>query len=124
MFKYVYNLCRYYDQLVAVEAKLPFTEDQVRISFTWYDAFAKGSMLSGKPKLNISLGSFEKACMLFNIAALQSQVASVQSRETDEGQKLSAKLFQVILGLIMNDSMDGFSYATSMSHRPLGPCID
>lgn len=34
-------------------------------------------------------------CLLFNIAALQSQVASVQSRETDDGLKLSAKLFQV-----------------------------
>ena len=81
--------------MIAVEAKLPITEDQVRVSFTWYDAFAKGSMLGGKPKLSIALGAFEKACLLFNIAAIQSQVASVQSKETDEGLKLSAKLFQV-----------------------------
>jgi len=80
---------------VSVEAKLPFTENQVRVNFTWYDAFAKGTLLSGRPKLTIASGSFEKTCMLFNIAALQSQVASVQSKETDEGLKLSAKLFQV-----------------------------
>ena len=87
--------CRYYDQFVAVETKLPFTEDQVRVNFQWYDAFEKGTLLSGRPKLNIAQGSFEKACLLFNIAAIQSQVASVQSKETDEGLKLSAKLFQV-----------------------------
>ena len=86
---------RYYDQFVAVETKLPFTEDQVRVNFQWYDAFEKGTLLSGRPKLNIAQGSFEKACLLFNIAAIQSQVASVQSKETDEGLKLSAKLFQV-----------------------------
>jgi len=78
-----------------LESKLPFTEDQVRVSFTWYDAFAKGSLLGGRPKLNIALGSFEKACLLFNIAAIQSRVAQVQSRDNDEGLKLSAKLFQV-----------------------------
>lgn len=80
---------------MAVESKLPFTEDQVRVSFTWYDAFAKGTFVSGKPKLSIASGAYEKVCILFNIAAIQSQVASVQSRETDEGLKLSAKLFQV-----------------------------
>ena len=87
---------RYYDQFVAVEKKLPFTEDQVRVDFTWYDSFMKSSLLSSRPKLKIALGSFEKAAILFNIAALQSQVASVQSKDTDDGLKLSAKLLQVI----------------------------
>ncbi|XP_067933589.1 programmed cell death 6-interacting protein-like [Watersipora subatra] len=91
---------KYYDQLAAVESKLPFTEDQVRVSFTWYDAFAKSSIIGGRPKLSIALGAFEKVCLLFNIAALQSQVASVQSRETDDGLKLSAKLFQQSSGIL------------------------
>lgn len=88
-------ISRYYDQFCELEKKIPFTEDQARVNFTWYDAFAKGSLLAGKPKLTISLGSFEKAAILFNIAALQSQVASVQSKESDEGLKTTAKLLQV-----------------------------
>lgn len=41
--------------------------------------------------------SYEKVCVLFNIAALQSAVAASQSVENDDGLKLAAKLFQVSL---------------------------
>lgn len=43
----------------------------------------------------VSSLAYEKVCVLFNIAALQSCVAASQSTETDEGRKLAAKLFQV-----------------------------
>ncbi len=39
--------------------------------------------------------TFEKACVLFNMAALQSQVASSLNLENDDSLKLAAKLFQV-----------------------------
>lgn len=45
--------------------------------------------------LAVSSLAYEKVCVLFNIAALQSAVASTQSTENDEGLRLAAKLFQV-----------------------------
>lgn len=44
--------------------------------------------------------SYERICVLFNIAAQQANIATIassQSMETDDGLKVSAKYFQVIL---------------------------
>lgn len=43
--------------------------------------------------------AFEKVCVLFNIAALQSAVASSQSLDSDEGLKLAMKLYQQAGGI-------------------------
>ena len=85
-------LYRYYDQLVATEAKIPAQE--VTIYFKWKDAFDKGSWLGGRQSLTIASFAFERICLLFNIAALQSQIAAVQNFESDDGLKTAAKMLQ------------------------------
>lgn len=45
---------------------------------------------------------YEIICVLFNIGALQSAIASTQIVETDGGLKLAAKLFQVVKLLYLN----------------------
>uniref|UniRef100_A0A663M6I0 BRO1 domain-containing protein n=1 Tax=Athene cunicularia TaxID=194338 RepID=A0A663M6I0_ATHCN len=44
---FVFFSCRYYDQLCSIEPKFPFSENQVCVTFTWKDAFDKGSLFGG-----------------------------------------------------------------------------
>ncbi|KXJ05841.1 Programmed cell death 6-interacting protein, partial [Exaiptasia diaphana] len=42
----------------------------------------------------LSSSAYEKICLLFNIGALQSQIASAQNLNSEDGVKLAAKMFQ------------------------------
>ncbi|KAL0962072.1 hypothetical protein UPYG_G00335340 [Umbra pygmaea] len=91
-------LLRYYDQLCAVEPKFPFSENQLCLTFTWKDAFDKGSLFGGSVKLALASLGYEKTCVLFNAAALASQIASEQNLDSDEGLKGAAKFYQLASG--------------------------
>lgn len=89
---------RYYDQLCSVEPKFPFTESQLCLTFTWKDAFDKGSIFGGSVKLALPSLGYEKTCVLFNIGALASQIASEQNLDNDEALKAASRLYQLASG--------------------------
>ncbi|XP_051527357.1 programmed cell death 6-interacting protein-like isoform X2 [Myxocyprinus asiaticus] len=89
-------LLRYYDQLCAIEPKFPFPE--LCLTFTWKDAFDKGSLFGGSVKLALASVGYEKTCVLFNVGALASQIASEQNLDDDEGLKAAAKFYQLASG--------------------------
>ncbi|XP_059840275.1 programmed cell death 6-interacting protein isoform X2 [Hypanus sabinus] len=95
-------LLRYYDQLCSIEPKFPFAENQLCLTFTWKDAFDKGSLFGGSVKLALASLGYEKSCVLFNIGALASQIASEQNLENDEGLKSAAKYYQLASGVFQH----------------------
>uniref|UniRef100_A0A8C4UCD4 Programmed cell death 6-interacting protein n=1 Tax=Falco tinnunculus TaxID=100819 RepID=A0A8C4UCD4_FALTI len=92
------TLLRYYDQLCSIEPKFPFSENQVCVTFTWKDAFDKGSLFGGSAKLALASLGYEKTCVLFNCGALASQIAAEQNLDNDEGLKAAAKHYQFASG--------------------------
>ncbi|KAL3998585.1 Apoptosis-linked gene 2-interacting protein X 1 [Acanthocheilonema viteae] len=92
-------LTRYYDQLVAIENKIPITATQNPVNFKWKDAFDKGSLFFGRASLTLSDGAFERASVLFNCGALMSAIAASQPMRTDEELKTAAKFFQQSAGV-------------------------
>lgn len=91
------KLMRYYDQLCAIETKLPISENQIRLPFKWADAFEKGSIF-GRGSLVLSSSLYERLCVLFNIAAACSDIASTQQLDTEDGLKTAAKYYQLAAG--------------------------
>ena len=49
------KLLRYYDQMTAIESKLPISENQIRLAFKWQDAFKNGSLFGRGSLSKISL---------------------------------------------------------------------
>eukprot|EP01135_Chromosphaera_perkinsii_P006740 Nk52_evm1s569 gene=Nk52_evmTU1s569 len=85
-------LKRYFGQLSYLQSRFPVNEDQVRIKFPWSDA------VTGKSVSHYSL-NYEKACVLFNLAAVQVKIALQQNLSTDDGLKTACKYYQAAAGV-------------------------
>ena len=59
-------MLKYYDQLVALEVKIPSSE--VQIPFKWKDAFDKGSIFGGRISLTVSSIGYEKVSTQYCIS--------------------------------------------------------
>jgi len=88
---------KYYDQLVALEVKIPASE--VQIPFKWKDAFDKGSIFGGRISLTVSSIGYEKVCVMFNIAALSTMIAEAQNLDSEEGLQKANKKLQSAAGV-------------------------
>ncbi|KAK2721819.1 hypothetical protein QYM36_003960 [Artemia franciscana] len=97
---YLEVMIKYHDQLLMLEEK--FAPTDITIPFKWRDAFDKGSIFGGKLSLTVTSLTWERFCVLFNIGALQSQIASLQNINQDEGLKKASKLFQHASGIFMH----------------------
>jgi len=87
----------YYDQVVALEAKIPLNE--VQIVFKWKDAFDRGGIFGGKISLSLSSIAYERVCVLFNVGAYNTGVASDQNLESTEGLQKATKMLQSAAGI-------------------------
>jgi len=85
------SLQRYYGALGAVEVRFPISCDKehVALSFLWRDSF------NASKKASIASVHYERAAILFNLAALCSQQAVFADRGTAAGAKTAAHNFQV-----------------------------
>lgn len=82
---------RYLRCLTAIETRFPISKERghAQISFAWFDAF--------QPKKRTAQANihFEKSAVLFNMAAIVSQMALANDRATGEGLRLACQQFQV-----------------------------
>ncbi|EGO59504.1 hypothetical protein NEUTE1DRAFT_60990 [Neurospora tetrasperma FGSC 2508] len=85
-------LYRYYGQLELLDLRFPVDEKNIKISFTWFDAFTH------KPTAQYSL-AFEKASIIFNISAVLSCHAAHQLRTEEAGLKTAYHSFQASAGM-------------------------
>ncbi|KAL4076812.1 BRO1-like domain-containing protein [Scleroderma yunnanense] len=82
-------LYKYFGQLELLELRFP----EMRANFSWHDAF------TNKVTTQTSI-AYEKASILFQIAATQSAIAASQNRFEAEGIKLSFYYFRTCAGML------------------------
>ncbi|XP_014241847.1 rhophilin-2 isoform X2 [Cimex lectularius] len=86
-------LYQYYNQLYFVERRFFSPDRNLGIYFEWYDSF------TGVPSCQRTV-AFEKACVLFNIAALYTQLGARQNRACAKGLDKAVQYFNTAAGTL------------------------
>ncbi|XP_071053463.1 rhophilin-2 isoform X2 [Onthophagus taurus] len=103
-------LFRYYNQLYFVERRFFSPDRSLGIYFEWFDS------LTGVPSCQRTV-AFEKACVLFNIGAVYTQIGAKQDRTTAKGLDAAVDSFLRAAGTFRYIN-ENFTNAPSMD---LGP---
>lgn len=100
----------YHAQLIFILAKLP---PDINLEFSYAHAFA-----SSPSSLPVTLRSiaFERASVLFNIAALYSQLAASEDRSSQDGLKRASAYYQNAAGVL--------AFLSESALPKLGPFVD
>ncbi|KAL2076833.1 hypothetical protein ACEWY4_027562 [Coilia grayii] len=103
-------LANYFSQLALLESRFFAPNRQIGIFFTWYDTF------TGVPvcQQNISL---ERASVLFNMAALYSQIATRCQRHTATGLQDAINALQASAG-VLHHLKETFTHTPSYDMSP------
>ncbi|XP_077982094.1 rhophilin-2-like [Glandiceps talaboti] len=99
-------LYEYYNQLYFIENRFFPTDRHLGIYFHWYDS------LTGVPSAQRT-AAFEKGSVLFNVAALYTQLGAKQDRSQKEGIEKAIQNFERAAGAFRYLT-DNFSHAPSM----------
>ncbi|XP_031627706.1 rhophilin-2-A [Contarinia nasturtii] len=100
---------RYYNLLYYVERRF-FPYDRNGVYFEWYDS------LTGIPSSQRTV-AFEKACILFNLAGVYTQIATKQDRSTEKGLDIAVDNFLRAAG-IFKHICETFTNAPSIDLKP------
>ncbi|XP_069391069.1 rhophilin-2 isoform X2 [Paralichthys olivaceus] len=101
---------KYYSHLPLMESRFFSPNRPTGIFFTWYDSF------TGVPVCQQNL-SLEKASILFNMAALYSQIGTRSDRQTIVGLEEAISSFQKAAG-ILNHLKETFTHTPSYDMSP------
>eukprot|EP01026_Neomeris_dumetosa_P035457 TRINITY_DN2841_c0_g1_i3.p1 TRINITY_DN2841_c0_g1~~TRINITY_DN2841_c0_g1_i3.p1 ORF type:complete len:745 (-),score=104.28 TRINITY_DN2841_c0_g1_i3:547-2781(-) len=87
---------KYFQGLLALELRFVIgkEKEKAKISFMWYDAFKTSKRVSQ------NCIQFEKAAVLFNLAAACTQIGNLVSRRDDDGVKEACNNFQEAAGYL------------------------
>ncbi|KAK9543033.1 hypothetical protein VZT92_000846 [Zoarces viviparus] len=103
-------LAKYSSHLPLMESRFFPPTRQTGMFFTWYDSF------TGVPVCQQNM-SLEKASMLFNMAALYSQIGTRSNRQTIAGLEEAISSFQKSAG-ILNHLKETFTHTPSYDMSP------